>query len=215
MVKSLKPTKEDGKVYRAPVPPPNQFPDFDTILYFAGRLAITGKAKREASKAHDMVRKQFKNGGVTLKVFDTVSGIIETSGIDGLMDFLKEFDHIAKAYNAPPNTQLKFFDGPTAVLSLAEQAKKRGHMLGVMGANPDTQAYPENTDLGREHLAGWHDGQKVQQERFLSINEKQRQEEAEKKAAADAEAKKKADKEAKAKGEEVRTPKTETGETVN
>ena len=59
MVKSLKPTKEDGAVHHVPVPPPNRWPDADSILYFAGRLAVTAKAKREASKAHDMVRKQF------------------------------------------------------------------------------------------------------------------------------------------------------------
>lgn len=187
----------------------NQFVDRATILYFAGRLAETAAAKRAASKAHDAVRKQFKNAGVSLSLFDTVSSLVsQDDGIEAVLSFGKEFQHIASVFAVPVGTQMGLFEGPASAASVTDKARDDGYMRGVMGQNCDEQAYPPSTDLGQAHLAGWHDGQEVRQKQFLAHNEQVRQAEAAKKAERDEKARKKAERDA------AKVPKTEAGDTV-
>jgi hypothetical protein len=130
---------------------------------------------------------------------------------EALGKYIAKILHIARAFALPVGAQADMFTGPASAMSAVEQAYQSGRTRGIMGQNPDEQAYPSNSDLGQEHMRGWHDGQKVLQEQFLALNEAERQAEAEKKAKADAAAQKKAEKEAK---QAAKVPKTDTGETV-
>lgn len=213
-MEQLKPSsRKADKVHAAP--PLNSLTDVDTILYFAGKLQQTSAAKKMASKAHDLNRKHLKNAGVTMRVFDVAVQLSELDDPEAVSAYIKELLHIAGAFSAPIGTQITLFDGPASAMSAVDQAEKDGYTLGLMGKNLDDQKYHVNTDLGRAHEAGWSRGQKVQQDKFLAMNEKIRQEEVDKQAEIDAKAKKRAEKLAKKDGEAVRdVPVTDKGETV-
>lgn len=198
---------EGETIHRAPVKS-NRFVDADTILFFFGQLKTKAAAKKLAAKAEAAVRKQFQNTGITLNVFDTVVRLSEQEDADAVQKYMDEFFHVAQAFAVPVGTQMAMFDGPASVLSAKEKARKQGRVRGVAGDGPDTQAYPENTDLGQEHMDGWHEGQEVLQTKFKAHNEVVRAAEAAKKAKDDERAKKKAEKAAD-------VPKTGDGETVN
>lgn len=213
MVARLKPQPDTRTVHHVPQPASNRFVDIDTILFFFGQLREKSAAKRAAAKAEQGVRKQFKNAGVSLNVYDVVVNLSELDDPDAIQKWLDEFLHIASAFQTVPvGTQFNIFEGAGSAVDANEKAFKTGHMRGVSGQQPDTQAYPENTPLGQEHMRGWYEGQEVLKQRFMDMNAAAQQEEAEKKAAAEEKAKKKAEREAKANGAE--TPKTADGETV-
>lgn len=219
MVASLKPPPRGADTVLPDQTQPaanNRFVALDQILFFAGRLAQTGAAKRAANKAHDAVRKQFKNAGQSMGVFDLVLKMSEQEDSNALMTFIEELLHVAQAFDMlPAGTQADFFTGKGNAVDAREKAYSAGRMLGVMGKNVDSQAYPPETDLGQEHLRGWHDGQAVLKKQFLDHNERERQAEAEKKAQADEAAKRKADKDAKAAEKAGRAvPKNDEGDTV-
>mgnify|MGYP001455904144 CR=1 FL=1 len=216
MVKSLTiPPRNDETVLPDKTQPTgdNRFVPADTLIYFAGQLREADRERRAAAKKYEGVRKAFKNTGVTLRVFDLVSDLAEQDDPDAFEKFFDEATHVAQAFAiAPPGTQLSLMD----MLNDVEKAKKQGYNRGLQGDNPDTQAYPENTELGQAHLDGWNDGQVVRQREFLNHNERARQEEAaaaEKKAAA---TKRKEEREAKKAAKEGRSvPTNDDGETVN
>lgn len=215
MVERLVPTSnKDDIVHQDIGRKSNEFPDFDAILFHAGRLAETFKARKEASQAHSKARAIFKSTGVSIGIFDLVEGFSEQEDPKAAIDkFIREALHIAAAFAiVPVGQQVDLFQGPANPLGAMEKAYKDGRARGVMGLSPDDQAYQANTELGQEHLRGWNDGQEVLQERFLAMNKQAAEEEAKKKAKSDAAAKKREDRLAKAKGA-GEPPKTEEGQT--
>lgn len=155
----------------------------DTIIYFAGKLAEAAAEKRLAAKAYSTLRKEFKETGLTLGVFDTVVRLVEQDDPDAVGSFVDEFLHIAQAFSMiPPGTQLNFFDGAGSAVDERERARKDGEIRGLMGKNPDEQRYQPGSDLHQEHMAGWHDGQGRLQQQFIAHNERLRREKEEREA---------------------------------
>jgi hypothetical protein len=181
-MESLKIPKGGETIHREPVKS-NRFVDTDTILFFFGQLKEKGAAKKAAQKAESSVRRQFKNAGVSLNIYDTIVRLSEQEDADAVQKFVDEFLHIAGAFNhVAPGTQLNLLEGPGSVVGAKDKARRDGYARGLSGQNPDDQAFPQNTDLGQEHYAGWLDGQIKLQQRFVALNEKVRQEEEEKEA---------------------------------
>jgi ribosome modulation factor len=216
MVTRLKPAKVAEGATVLPDTRPNDLVPHDTIIYFAGQLAKSYAEQRKAQKAYQMVRKQFKNSGVTLRTFDLVESFSEQDDPEALLDFLREVQHIAAAFLMPVGTQFKMFEGPGSPLEAAERAEKEGYNRGLMGLSPDTQAYSPESALGQAHTKGWYAGQAKLAQKFEAHNEKVRQEEADKAAAAAAKKAKADERAAKkaAKDGEPAVPKTEDGDTV-
>lgn len=215
-MENLKIPKQTGEtIHREPVKS-NRFVDVDTIVFFSGQLREKAAAKKVAAKAEAMVRKQLKNTGCSLNVFDTVVRLFEQDDSEALQKFLDEFLHIASAFNqAPKGVQFSLFEGEGSVIDAKEKAFASGRVLGLAGLNPDDQAYPQNTDLGQEHYRGWQDGQEVHRQKFLQVNQEAREAEAAKEAKLVEAAKRKEERAAaKAEKEGRKVPTTADGETV-
>ena len=106
------------------------------------------------------------------------------------VDNLRTFKRYCEFLGLPVGSQMQLFDAPQgngmSQQSLLKHAAEEGYARGVMGKNPDDQAYPPLSPEGQEHMRGWSDGQGVLKEKFIKLSE----------AMADAE-KEKADKKAK------------------
>lgn len=216
MVETLRPASRADDKILPDKSGDNRFVSHNTIIWFAGQLRDAKREQRAATKKLSGLRKQFKNTGITLGVFDLVSDLAEQDDPDAFEKFFEEATHVAQAFGAvPPGTQLSFFDGPGSAASELETAKKKGFNRGLQGDNPDTQAYPENTELGQAHLAGWNEGQAVLQKEFEAHNKRQAELEAEKAEKKAADEKRKAAKaQARADKAAKKVPKTDDGETV-
>ena len=215
MVERLHPVSgKDDIVHKDLSRKSNEFPDFDAILFHAGRLAETFKVKQEATRAHTKARNIFKATGITIATFDMVERIAEQEDPKAALDkYVREMLHIAAAFAVVPvGRQVDLFDGAASVLGDMEKAYSEGRARGIMGLSPDDQAYNPGTDLGNEHLRGYNDGQEVLQQRFLAMNAQAAEEDAKKKAEVEAKAKKRQERldKGKSAGE---PPKTEVGET--
>lgn len=194
----------------------NRFVDIDTILFFFGQLKEKGAAKKAAAKAEAGVRKQFKNAGVSLNIFDTVVNLADQDDPDAIQKFLDEFMHIASAFQqVPVGTQFNIFEGPGNAIDAKKKARDQGYMRGLSGQNPDDQAYPQNTDLGQEHHAGWYEGQDKLKAKFVALNaEKAAQDKADAEQKAEAAKRKEERAKAKADAEGRKVPVTADGDTV-
>jgi hypothetical protein len=214
-MENLKIPKQTGeKVHREPVKS-NRFVDRDTILFFYGQLEEKVKAKKAAAKAEAAVRKQFANTGVTLNIFDTMVRLSQQDDPDAVQKFFDEFVYLADVFSQPVGAQLGLFEGAGNPADAMKKAFASGRDLGLRGKNPDDQAYPQNTDLGQEHYRGWQDGQEVQRQKFLQVNQEAREAEAAKEAKLAEAAKRKEEREAKAAEKAGRkVPTTADGETV-
>lgn len=216
MVERLLPTTgKDDVIHKDMTKKSNEFPDYDVLLFHAGRMAETYKAKQAAAHAHTKARNIFKSTGVTIRVFDLVEGICEQEDPKEALDkFVREMMHIAAAFAVvPQGQQVDLFSGAASPLAAKDKAFNDGRARGIMGLGPDDQAYQINSELGQEHLRGWNEGQEVLQQRFLAMNRQVAEEEEVKKAAAEEKAKKKAALVEKLKAKLV-VNKTEDGETV-
>lgn len=171
---------------------PNRFPASDTVLMLAGKLAEAEANCKAANKAKKTLRKQLENAGQGMEAFDTFKKVIDHDDpAEALVKFMDEMFHLAETfYMLPKGTQVDFFTGPKNQEDILQKARQMGYMRGIMGQNPDEQAYPPNTNAGQEHMAGWYEGQEKLQKEFVSFNERVAKEAAEKKTADEAKAKK-------------------------
>lgn len=213
-MEQLKPqTRLDEKIHRQP--PPNSLPDHDAILFHAGRMAETFKAKQVATKAHTKARTLFKNTGITMRIFDLVEDLSQQDDPKAAIDkFVREMVHVAGAFAiVPAATQIDLFNGVNSAVEARDKAFADGRVRGIMGLALDEQAYHTNTDLGQEHLRGWDEGQKVLRDRFVAMNEMIREQDAAAQAKADEKAARKAERAAK-KPAEVKAVVVDGKETV-
>lgn len=160
-------------------------PTREDVLFFAGQLRSADEAIKEARDARKKLRQAAKNRGIELKILDWTIAI-EDGEDDTILDDLKTLKTYATYLSLPIGHQLTLFDvpqpGKAAGNGLAEKARLSGYKRGVMGLSPDEEAYPPMTEEGQEHLAGWHDGQKVNHDKFLKLNEERAAEAAAKEA---------------------------------
>ena len=197
MVETLRNPSKKTKPDLTLVPPGvghnGDLPDPDKILVFAGRQMELLAEKKVVGKKIEELHKQMKNAGIPVAALKEGMDIYE-KGIDTAFNFYRMVIHISKALGSPLGYQMKLFDDPKEAnpsrQSELEVAYDKGKILGLLGKDADTQAFPSNTDIGQEHLKGWFDGQKFRRDEFERNAEAVNAAEQEKKDYAAAKAKK-------------------------
>lgn len=194
---------------KQPAPPPthNQtLPEHEKIVFFAGKFDEQEEEEEKLRAKRKRLKQQALNQGLTMETLQRARRDLAMEP-ETVLAREERYIHYMRAFDSPLGTQLSLF--PTAIpkrtfsqKELLDKAFTEGRNLGINGKATDTQKYPEHTDLGQEHLRGWHDGQKVNHEFFLSLQESDDAAEAEaarKKEAKLAEQKKKTQEKADAK----------------
>lgn len=160
----------------APPAAPTNGPDREEALFMMGQFLAAEQVLRDARNARKRLRNQAKLRGFELEQFDRALAVREQRDDDTTLEQLKTFKRYCEYLGLPVGTQLQFFnDGKRkrpafSEESLQKKAYDEGYELGVMGKNPDHQAYPGMTPEGNEHLRGWNDGQKVNFDKFGKLN---------------------------------------------
>jgi hypothetical protein len=149
-------------------------PDRDEALFMMGQFLAADAKVKEARDGRKRLRNQAKLRGFDLEQFDLA--IAEREREDGTtLDNLKLFKRYCEFLGLPIGSQLKLFNSPAegdgfSQQSVNERARQAGYELGVMAKDPDEQAYPPMTPEGQEHMAGWHEGHKVNLDKFQRLN---------------------------------------------
>lgn len=154
-----------------------------------GQIARANEALKAARDAKKKLRSHFKLRGVDLEQMDLA--IAEKEREDGTtVDNLRTFKRYCEFLGLPIGSQMQLFDSPqgngVSHETILKKAHSDGYERGVMGKNLDTQAYPEMTPEGQEHMRGWNEGRKVNLDKFTRLSEAMaasEKEKAEKKAA--------------------------------
>lgn len=151
-------------------------PSRDDLLFFAGQFRLGKEKIKEAQTANKKVRQAAKLRGIEVQILDHVMQIAEEED-DTEIDRLRTFKTYAQAFDLPIGSQLDLFGAPAVgngkppADALIERAKRDGYERGLMGQSPNDDAYPPMTEEGQAHLARWHDGQAVNHEKFLKLND--------------------------------------------
>lgn len=218
-MEQLKPSSRKADKIHAPVVQSNSLVSHDIILFFAGKLSGLNEKRKAAAKEVDLCRKQMKNAGIPMGVFDMVVKLAEEDP-DVAFAKMQDFQHVSNAFALPIGIQMALFENPSDKIDNSfeaqiARAKLDGRSRAIADLACDDEKYHPNTPLGLAHYDGWDEGQKVYRDMFLDTNKKARQDEADKQTLADEKARKKADKLAKKEGAEVRSvPANDDGETV-
>lgn len=151
-------------------PPTNQM-DAESFLVWIGKLKQEDALFQLARKRRDRVRKLAKNNGMEMRIADQVMKDADRDP-DQVLKFLSTYKQYSEWMQAP-GAQMSLFDIPNSSLlshaERAEKAKRAGYTAGLMGKNPDTEAYPVDNEFHQTHLEGWHAGQKILLERIQPI----------------------------------------------
>jgi hypothetical protein len=149
-------------------------PSREETLFAAGQLKSMNAEKAALTKKHKGIRNGLRLQGHVLK--DIEHNIeIEKQLDDTELKTLKNRARIAQFMGLPIGKQVSFVD----ILSgdapsqddLMQLAYDKGYKFGLQGDFPDEQAFPPMTQEGENHRRGWDAGQKVLQEKFISLNE--------------------------------------------
>lgn len=150
-------------------------PSRDDLLFFAGQFRLGKEKIKLAQTANKKIRQAAKLRGIEVMILDQVIRIADEED-DTEIDRLRTFKQYAQAFDLPIGSQLDLFDIPAGngrapAEALMEKAKRDGYERGLLGQNPNEDAFPPMTEEGQAHIARWHDGQKVNHEMFLKLNE--------------------------------------------
>lgn len=153
---------------------PTNGPDREEFLFMVGQIARANEALKAARDAKKKLRSHFKLRGVDLEQMDLA--IAEKEREDGTtVDNLRTFKRYCEFLGLPIGSQMQLFDSPqgngVSHETILKKAYADGYERGVMGKNPDTQAYPEMMPEGQEHMRGWSDGQDVLKAKFVRLSE--------------------------------------------
>lgn len=164
----------------------NSGPTREEGLFFAGQIDAADEKVKAAQKFRKSVRSQAKLAGIDLEQLDKARK--ERDREDGTtLNQLRSFQTYCGWFGLPLGQQMQLFDMPQkkgahSQEAVLKKARDSGYERGLMGLQPDEQAYPPMTPEGQEHAAGWGEGQKINHEKFLRLNEKISEQEAAKAA---------------------------------
>ena len=89
-----------------------------------------------------------------------------------VLKFLSTYKQYSDWMQAP-GQQISLFDIPNSALlthaEREEKARRAGYTAGLMGKDPDKQAYPVDHECHQAHMEGWHAGQAILLERIQPI----------------------------------------------
>ncbi len=155
MVETAKPT--DGPAAKDD----NQFTQNELFAFIARHKTIDGKIKA-LKKTQNMLRREVKNNGILLHVFDEMRKAFETPNDSELEETNRQRIRIAKFLGMPIGTQMGFFDSipdEAATPSMVQRAHEQGIVAGNTAVNLDDCPHDADTDVWQEWTKGWHEGQ--------------------------------------------------------
>lgn len=146
--------------------------DAESFLVWVGKLrqedAVFDLARKRRAKA----RRLAKIAGMDMSILDRVLKDADKDP-DIVLKGMATYKQYSDWLDAP-GKQFSLFDLPnSAMLShkeREEKARRTGYTRGVMGQNPDAEAYPIDNEHHQQHMEGWHDGQRVHLDRIQPIN---------------------------------------------
>jgi ribosome modulation factor len=147
--------------------------DADTVLVFLGKIASEEAKVAAAKKRLNKVWKLAINAGIVRKDLELVRKFADQDA-DTVLATLQRIKQYAAWLDVPIGSQMSLFEIPSSsILSsdeLAERAYRAGYVAGLMGKDPDKEAYPTDHDHHQRHMEGWHAGQKVLLDRIQPID---------------------------------------------
>ena len=139
-------------------------PTRDDLLFFMGQFRSADAKIAEARAVRKRIRSRAKLLGIDLQQFDLAIAQFDLED-DTTLDQLKTFKRYCEMLELPIGSQMQLFDTPDSPApsqeGLLKKAYQQGYDDGLLGKNPDEQAYPPMTPEGQEHLKGWNDAQAV------------------------------------------------------
>ena len=137
-------------------------PEISKVLVFVGKQMQLEAEKKAVGKKIKDLNYQIVNAGIPVRSMAEGREIYE-KGVDVWLAHFRVAVHIAKALGTPSSEQLNLFADPKtpgqpSQMSALEVAYEKGKMLGLLGKDPDEQAYHSNSDLWQDHRRGWDDG---------------------------------------------------------
>lgn len=153
----------------------------DTCLFFVGQLKAADKILADARAERKKLRSTMKLQGIDLEILDKVLSLQKQEDTTNLLQ-QKTLKRYAEFLGMPLGSQMQLFDSPQSGVSFSQEAilKKaydEGRERGLMGQNPDYQAYPEISPEGQEHTRGWNEGQESLASRIKDLKSIQAAEE--------------------------------------
>ncbi|MFT3987208.1 hypothetical protein [Aestuariivirga sp.] len=138
-------------------------PDGETILFFAGQIRQKQALVKLAQKALSRTRKQALNSGLVMKELLEVmaDADMEPEAVAAKYARRKAY---SEALAVPIGKQFSLFDAPPrggipTFKERGEKAYQDGLARGIMGENPDDQAYGAGHEHHTSHNEGWRAGQ--------------------------------------------------------
>lgn len=139
-------------------------PTRDDLLFFMGQFRSADAKIAEARAVRKRIRSRAKLLGIDLQQFDLAIAQFDLED-DTTLDQLRTFKRYCELLDLPIGAQMQLFDMPESNApsqeGLLKKAYQQGYDNGLLGKNPDEQAYPPMTPEGQEHLKGWNDAQAV------------------------------------------------------
>lgn len=147
--------------------------DAETVLLFVGQYKKQMDKVAAEKKIAGKIKKLAINSGIVWKDLELVLKYAELEPETVLDNWTRQKKY-AEFLGLPIGKQLALFEVPTSsIMSSSERgvvAFNAGRALGIMGQNPDTQAFPVDNEHHQRHMEGWHDGQKVLLNRIGTID---------------------------------------------
>lgn len=153
----------------------NSGPTREELLFYIGQSDGADEKIKAAQKFKKSVRQQAKLSGIDVEQMDRARK--ERDLNDGTtIHQLRTFQTYCAHLDLPIGAQIELFDAPQqkgahSQEAVLKKARRTGYERGLMGLQPDEQAYPPMTEEGGEHAAGWGEGQKINHDKFLKLNE--------------------------------------------
>ena len=145
--------------------------DAESFLVWVGKIRQEDALFQMAKKRRDKVRKLAKNAGVQMAELDRALKDADKDP-DIVLRSLSTYQQYSAWLDAP-GRQMTLFEIPNSALLSHEErqqkADRSGYTLGLMGRNPDTEAYPVDHEFHQLHMEGWHRGQKIHLDRIQPI----------------------------------------------
>lgn len=152
----------------------NSQPDGDTVLFFAGQFRRAIAKTQAAQKAFKDVKKAANGAGIVVAELLEIMREQDLEPETLAQRAARRFAY-GNALGVKTGIQLTLFDQPISSIPThtekSDRAYRAGYAAGIMGDDPDRQAYPVDNEHHQNHMQGWHDGQKVLLDRIGPIND--------------------------------------------
>ena len=144
-------------------------PSREDGLFMLGQFLAYQKAIDAANTLKRHTRSRAKNMGLNLKEFD--KAVAEREREEGTtLGGIADFKTYCGWFDLPIAKQVSISSAPQQedLVDFIKMAYESGYANGIMGLDPDWQAYPKGTQESESHLQGIAAGQKVLHDKFVA-----------------------------------------------